>query len=79
MRYFGCGINKIVSVLIRPGSVVRVHNGPPKVIFARPACSFSSLTLARFNRQDIFLDFRSSDGRESRQPLSQPFLLLPVC
>ena len=28
MRYFGCGINKIVSVLIRPGAVVRVHNGP---------------------------------------------------
>jgi len=35
MRYFGCGINKIVSVLIRPGSVVRVHNGPPKVTIGR--------------------------------------------
>jgi len=28
MRYFGCSINKLTSVLIRPGSLVRVHNGP---------------------------------------------------
>jgi hypothetical protein len=28
MRYFGSGVRKITSVLIRPGSVVRVHNGP---------------------------------------------------
>ena len=29
MRDFGCSIKKLTSVLIRPGSVVRVHNGPP--------------------------------------------------
>jgi hypothetical protein len=29
MRYLGCSISKITSVLIRPGAVVRVHNGPP--------------------------------------------------
>ena len=28
MRYFGCSIKRLVPVLIRPGSVVRVHNGP---------------------------------------------------
>jgi len=28
MRYFCCSINRLTSVLIRPGSVVRVHNGP---------------------------------------------------
>jgi len=28
MTYFGCSVRKITSVLIRPGSVVRVHNGP---------------------------------------------------
>jgi hypothetical protein len=28
MKNFGCSINKLTSVLIRPGSVVRVHNGP---------------------------------------------------
>ena len=29
MRNFGCSIKRLTSVLIRPGSVVRVHNGPP--------------------------------------------------
>jgi len=29
MRDFGCSIKKLTTVLIRPGSVVRVHNGPP--------------------------------------------------
>ena len=29
MRDFGCSIKRLTSVLIRPGSVVRVHNGPP--------------------------------------------------
>jgi hypothetical protein len=29
MRDFGCSIKKLTSVLIRPGSVVRIHNGPP--------------------------------------------------
>jgi len=28
MRDFGCSIKRITSVLIRPGSVVRVHHGP---------------------------------------------------
>jgi len=28
MRYFGCSINRLATFLIRPGSVVRVHNGP---------------------------------------------------
>ena len=28
MRDFACSIKKLTSVLIRPGSVVRVHNGP---------------------------------------------------
>jgi len=29
MRYFSCSINRLTSVLIRPGAVVRVHHGPP--------------------------------------------------
>ena len=33
MRYFGSSVRKITSVLIRPGSVVRVHNGPPIITF----------------------------------------------
>jgi len=37
MRYFGCSIKRLTSVLIRPGSVVRVHNGP---FFT---CKFSKL------------------------------------
>jgi hypothetical protein len=28
MRNFSCSIKRITSVLIRSGSVVRVHNGP---------------------------------------------------
>jgi hypothetical protein len=28
MRYVSCSIKKLTSVLIRPGPVVRVHNGP---------------------------------------------------
>ena len=28
MRYFGCSIKKLTSVLIRPGSMVRIHHGP---------------------------------------------------
>jgi hypothetical protein len=36
MKYFDCSVRKITSVLIRPGSVVRIHNGPPvPVILAR--------------------------------------------
>jgi len=37
MRDFGCGIKRLTSVLIRLGSVVRVHNGP---FFT---CKFSKL------------------------------------
>jgi len=33
MRYFGCSVRKITSVLIRPGPVVRIRNGPPKHTF----------------------------------------------
>ena len=29
MKYFGSSIKRFTSVLIRPGSVVRIHNGPP--------------------------------------------------
>jgi len=29
MRYFGGSINRLTSVLIRPGSMVRIHHGPP--------------------------------------------------
>jgi hypothetical protein len=32
MKNFSYSINKLTSVLIRPGSVVRVHNGPPQII-----------------------------------------------
>jgi hypothetical protein len=28
MRDFGCSIKKITPVLIRPGSMVRIHHGP---------------------------------------------------
>jgi hypothetical protein len=28
MRYFGYSIKKLTSVLIRPGSMVRIHHGP---------------------------------------------------
>jgi hypothetical protein len=28
MRDLGSSVRKITSVLIRPGSVVRIHNGP---------------------------------------------------
>jgi hypothetical protein len=42
MRYFGCSINKLTSVLIRPGAVVRVHNGPLQIIIS-PKTSFKLL------------------------------------
>jgi hypothetical protein len=39
MKNFGCSINKLTSVLIRPGSVVGVHNGPLQIIIL-PETSF---------------------------------------
>ena len=32
MRYVGCIIRRLTSVLIRPGSVIRVHHGPLRYI-----------------------------------------------
>ena len=42
MRYLDCSIKRLTSVLIRPGSVVRVHNGPPQIIIL-PRISFKLL------------------------------------
>ena len=42
MRNFSVIIKKIAPVLIRPGSVVRVHNGPPQIIIL-PRISFKLL------------------------------------
>jgi hypothetical protein len=39
MRYVCCSIRRLTSFLIRPGSVVRIHNGPPKFIVDRTGIS----------------------------------------
>jgi hypothetical protein len=39
MRNFGVSIKRIAPVLIRPGYVVRVHNGPPNCTVDRTGIS----------------------------------------
>ena len=39
MRYVGCSIKRIISVLIRPGAMVRIHHGPPQCIVVRTGVS----------------------------------------
>ena len=49
MRALGCSIKKITTVLIRPGAMVQVHDGPP--FQAQEAITQIDITL--FNTKEF--------------------------